>query len=272
MTDSSNNATDDSTVWPLIVIGGCGCIAVLTLICCLGLIAVSYWMRDGALVVVNDVENEKKLDPITRSQMQLERPFQASVDEDGFLAGLVLAELSLRVYGPPESANDESRKLGFESAKAIVDENLVAWACRRPGVTVIVFQGTTDDLSDWFTNAQIRRKVVPGGGMHRGFYNAYQRFKADIDREVAKYPANQVWITGHSLGGAEAIACAHDLAYVQNRSIAGVITFGQPRLLGPMLRRNLRQPLASKTLRFVHGQDIDLPPFSVPRVMRVLVV
>ncbi len=245
--------------WPLLVCS-CGCIVFLLLCGGAGALGTFHWMTRERLVQIEESGTKKKLDPIGRSGKRLETPLVAASDDDAFLAGLVLAELSLRVYGTLDSAAEQSRQLGFESGRALVSENLVAWICHRPGVTVIVFQGTTDDLADWFTNGRIRREPVPGGAMHRGFHNAYQRFKPAIDAEIAKFPNDQIWITGHSLGGAEAMACGHDLAFSQGRTIAGIVTFGQPRLLGPLLRKNLRPVIGDRTLRFIHGRDI------VPRV------
>ncbi len=259
MTVEAESTEQTAPKWGLGCVCSCGCVAILFLIG-IGLVG-AWYLTQGEVMVRPDANgNDQKLDPMSRSLKRLEKPLVAEQDDDGFLAGLVLAELSLHVYDPPETADTKARELGFASGRAIVHDNLVAWICRRPGVIVIAFQGTTDDLADWFANGQIRRELVRGGAMHHGFQRAYQTFKADIDGELAKTPNDRVWITGHSLGGALAMSCGHDQALVEQRSLAGIITFGQPRLLGPKLRKNLRPVLESQTLRFVHGQDI------VPRV------
>jgi pimeloyl-ACP methyl ester carboxylesterase len=105
-----------------------------------------------------------------------------------------------------------------------------------------------------------------GGHAHEGF----QRGLAEVSDEVLKHlddvrrthPDLRVLLGGHSLGAAMATLAALDL----NREgflVAGVHTFGSPRVVDPELREVYRQRgLDAVTYRFRKGWDavVELPP------------
>jgi triacylglycerol lipase len=66
----------------------------------------------------------------------------------------------------------------------------------------------------------------------------------------------RLWFTGHSLGGALAMLCAHGW----DGAVEGVYTFGQPRAGDAAFRNEYNERLGAATFRVVHGDDI------VPRV------
>ena len=81
---------------------------------------------------------------------------------------------------------------------------------------------------DWLINIDEVAAPTPHGGIHRGFYSAYQSLESQISAILAQTRPKYLWVTGHSLGGALALVCAYDL--IENKKVAlnGVITFGQP--------------------------------------------
>ena len=69
--------------------------------------------------------------------------------------------------------------------------------------------------------------------VHRGFLEDFAAIEIAVVSQVKTYlslnPAAKIFVTGHSLGGAEAILCAYELARL-GLPLAGVFTFGQPRV------------------------------------------
>jgi len=71
-----------------------------------------------------------------------------------------------------------------------------------------------------------------------------------------------LWITGHSLGGALAVAAALFFRFDRQlrRDLQGLYTYGQPRIAGPSLAKALNQELGARYQRVVNHLDV------VPRV------
>ena len=75
--------------------------------------------------------------------------------------------------------------------------------------------------------------------VHRGFYQAWtdQGFNQRIVKRVGELMASmqgpeapRLLLTGHSLGGALATLCAHDLRTTYKQQELTVYTFGEPRV------------------------------------------
>ena len=127
---------------------------------------------------------------------------------------------------------------------------------------VIAFRGT-DEKEDWLSNANIYPHRTDEGYLHSGFGNAYGTLQFQILQEVEKTGPKYIWVTGHSLGGAMALICAYDLEVYQNRSINGVITFGQPMIGKKNLAAALQKRLGDRYVRFVNESDrVPLLPLS----------
>jgi len=70
--------------------------------------------------------------------------------------------------------------------------------------------------------------------VHHGFMADFEAINVEVVKHVSRLraaarPNADIYITGHSLGGAVAILCAMDFVR-QKLPVAGVFTFGQPRL------------------------------------------
>jgi triacylglycerol lipase len=120
------------------------------------------------------------------------------------------------------------------------------------GATLIAFAGTDPvSLVDWVSDFDIR---PTDGGAAEGFDTAMRAVEFDILSRLA--PDGQIFVTGHSLGGALAVLLADQLN-TMGKSVAAVYTFGMPR---PGRRtfadRYNADPLANRTYRLVYGEDI----------------
>lgn len=70
------------------------------------------------------------------------------------------------------------------------------------------------------------------------------------------YSNYSIYVTGHSLGAALAILCAADLVVVGKLPVAGVYTFGGPRVGNLAFSQWYNQNIAPEVFRFTHRHDI----------------
>lgn len=116
------------------------------------------------------------------------------------------------------------------------DSHTQAWVGLLPDneTAVIAFRGTEGVAQDWLTDADIRREDNPWldktGRIHRGFLSSYQSIAEDILAALSTFETvKQIWLCGHSLGGALATLAAVHLTDA-GLSVAGTCTIGQPRV------------------------------------------
>jgi triacylglycerol lipase len=165
-------------------------------------------------------------------------------------------------YQPPVDAKDSFQKLGVDSVETIVDGSMVGYVITVADVTVVVFRGT-DDNFDWFCNLDSFTTPTPQGPIHRSFQKAYLPLKPQITKLLDRQRPKHLWLTGHSLGGALAVVCAHDLIDNGQRAVHGVMTFGQPMVASEQLAVHLDKVLLGRFAHFVNDADIvaRVPPF-----------
>ena len=106
-------------------------------------------------------------------------------------------------------------------------------------IIIIVFRGS-DDFSDWWDNLNCSSCKHRKEGLHSGFANRYGHFEYAIRERLIKNNPDEIWITGHSLGGALAVICAEQIISGQGLNsnedpeiafkdkLKGVFTFAQP--------------------------------------------
>lgn len=119
---------------------------------------------------------------------------------------------------------------------------------------VIAFRGTEpDSRQDWITDLKFRRSA----GVHRGFADAWESIRSRVISDVAEFrnAHQRIFITGHSLGGALAILCAHDLFHVFGH-VPTVYTFGQPRVSGRESAVIFGHEFGDRVWRVVNEEDI----------------
>jgi triacylglycerol lipase len=98
---------------------------------------------------------------------------------------------------------------------------------------------------------------------HEGFVSEYMLFRDRVIEYVSQHPDKEVYVTGHSLGGALATLASFDIASTLDREVNS-ITFGAPRV-GMEEFRNAFDNLPITMYRFVVAND------PVPRVPGMLI-
>jgi len=193
---------------------------------------------------------------------ELAKPWNSEGDVPWQVAE-ILGTTSKAAYLDAKDARTEFRKIGFDNVTSVVAGSMVLYVLTKVRLTVLVFRGT-DDLDDWLVNLKVKSRKVDGGYIHTGFYDAYQTLRSKLRAALKDADPEHLWITGHSLGGALAVVCAHDLGQAKI-DVDGVVTFGQPMVAKKDLARFLSQRLSKHYARFVNNADIVPripPPYS----------
>jgi len=130
---------------------------------------------------------------------------------------------------------------------------------------VVSFEGS-HNIQNWITNLKIKKAdwtELPGAPkdalVHRGFLSAYQAVQKIVEEDVTdlvdKYPDFDVYVTGHSLGGALAALGALDLTVLRPGIPAHVYTFGSPRVGNDAFQLYFQSKIVN-SIRVVHEKDI----------------
>jgi pimeloyl-ACP methyl ester carboxylesterase len=209
-----------------------------------------------------------------------------------------LALCSLHVYPPKDDPKEDkdtitdrlkgsfpSWGLDWDLFEYILNESSTqCFVAGNADVIVVCFRGTENSPWDFLHDLvaiQVRDGDNIEGRAHLGFINALQQAwdqkggLAEGEGLVAalkRHRTNQkVWFTGHSLGGAIAELAAARLIKQQILSsddVAGIVTFGQPRVGNSTFARAYDDTygLKMRHVRFVNNMDgvtLSPLPFSV---------
>lgn len=140
---------------------------------------------------------------------------------------------------------------------------------QSPLVAVVAFRGSAS-IRNWITDADFARVVLISGvdgtvsRIHKGFNAALSSVLEELIHTLGGCPKPgetrpPIFLTGHSLGGALAVLAALELQR-NGFPIAGVYTFGQPRVGNGAYARRYNGSLGDRTWRLVYQEDI------VPRI------
>jgi len=123
------------------------------------------------------------------------------------------------------------------------------------------FDGITVPLSNYVNGGPFNAKI------HKGFADGMHDVIAPVITALFKLDPNSslpLWITGHSLGGALAVAAAVFFRFDSHlkRDVKGLYTYGQPRVASPVLALALGQEFGSRYQRVINHLDIvaRVPP------------
>mgnify|MGYP003133907018 CR=1 FL=1 len=179
-----------------------------------------------------------------------------------------LAVLSEQVYNDDDETLDFLiRGMGFTKWVSIKNETMAAHVVSGDELAVVVFRGTNfTEVPDWYKNLTVTFETTEQGRFHKGFSEAYRSVQQEVRQFIWEERPATLWITGHSLGGAMAVACAVDVK-LNSKLPATLVTFGQPRFADEQGARWIDEQYDGRYARFVHGVDIvPSVPFYVPWV------
>ncbi|MGK7882900.1 MAG: hypothetical protein AB4060_22790 [Crocosphaera sp.] len=205
--------------------------------------------------------------------------------------------LTLKAWG---CSHEDIKKTIFIDSQEIRDEEgnyiggtqgLIVF---HKNTVIIGFRGSEKKVNDWRTNFKMRsRKLIyfPGEQqeegplsvlfsdeprVHRGFllaFNAILQDEKKVNSVIKKLqsennnnePKMNVWLTGHSLGGAIAILAAN---YLREKGIdvSGVYTFGAPRVGNKHYRNLINKRLKYQYWRFMNEND-PVPDLPFPELI-----
>ncbi|WP_162164315.1 S8 family serine peptidase [Roseivivax isoporae] len=175
-------------------------------------------------------------------------------------AGYALASACKLAYRPPRAAAQVIGEVWGMSPRTFERRATTGFVAIGERAAVLAFRGT-DGFADWLGNLDLDPVAEPGlgGRVHSGFVAAYQAVAADVAEALSGIGERTLWITGHSLGGALAVIAAG--AQIAHRP-AGLVTFGQPRMLKPDARDFVDRTFGNAYLRIVNDDDIvaRIPP------------
>lgn len=184
--------------------------------------------------------------------------FRTLSNEDTRLEPITFAELSTMVYFSLDAEKylnaDEAEFKQFD-----LDTELVY--LRVKDTVVLVFKGSCT-MTDWFYNLKFWKKDFAYGDfkIHRGMGDKLQAMFHYLKAKIK--PADKVYLTGHSLGGALSVLSAYILKTQISANIEGVYLFGAPRVGGPNWKKAYDSILFDKTFSYQNHGDLipSLPP------------
>ena len=143
--------------------------------------------------------------------------------------------------------------VGISAAVNIADTQ--GYLLESDSVAVLVYRGT-ESIGDWLINFDVFDENGNFGEVHSGFRGAFESSKHIMvpKLQAASSAGKTIWLTGHSLGGAVALNAAIETFGTIN--LAGVATFGQPRIARSATARNINASLGASYFRFVNDDDV----------------
>ncbi len=203
--------------------------------------------------------------------------FEPFAEGESGVNAVALCNASLLAYSPQADVRRFLTKWGFEEPRILGGGSTQGFVARRGPVVVVAFRGTEPlNAHNWLTDANYHQQKLPEvpGLVHAGFATALGAVSAELlsaVKQLVQGESTRIFVTGHSLGGALAVLAAAQLHFRSRFKIAGVFTYGQPRLADPEFSAAYNAALGDVTFRYVNDVDVvpHLPPARLPGPLKV---
>lgn len=163
--------------------------------------------------------------------------------------------LSRIAYRERSRCEEAIGALGLRDFRFYDGPSTQGFLCSDDTRALLAFRGSEQDPLDWIRNAQFRPMTGElAGQVHSGFHGALDEVWDDVAADVSA-TEKPLFVTGHSLGGALATLAAAR-AHSEGSSVAGVFTFGQPRVGKTDFQRAYNSALEAVTFRVVNHIDL----------------
>lgn len=140
---------------------------------------------------------------------------------------------------------------GFELVDTFVTGDTEGFVCRRDavdgdGTAFLVYRGTEsvpdalDDLNAFLTKEPFKDTDDKDSEVHRGFWGQFRDADPKVKELLKRVEGHQLFITGHSLGGALAVLATR--FYAKNTS-GSCYTFGAPAVGNPAFQHCIKTPI-----------------------------
>lgn len=208
-----------------------------------------------------DIDDRDKPAPIVATlQQKFEMDFDA-YDHPSWPVAVELATCSSNAYLAPVFAEQELKKRGFTDVSTLNFGSSLGYVAMIGDAAVIMFRGTNPpEIQDWLANINTKSYESEVGNVHAGFWASYEALHDQLIEVLRQKNPKRIWVTGHSLGGALAVVCSYRLMKDEGKEIAGVMTFGQPRVGSPEFCKHMDLELRGRMVHFVNENDL------VPRI------
>jgi triacylglycerol lipase len=199
--------------------------------------------------------------------------FEPAAEDESAINAVALCNAALLTYSAHPEIRQFLAQWGFEEPRILRGFSTQGFVVRNGSILIVAFRGTEPiKADDWLSDVNYyQRALAPDvpGLVHGGFANALGEIASEMVDAVAELAASKetrVFITGHSLGGALAVLAAALLHFGSRRRIAGVFTYGQPRVGDPAFSAAFNQALGPVTFRYVNDLDVvpHVPPTFLP--------
>ena len=180
----------------------------------------------------------------------------------------VLAKLAGRAYLSEQELKDAQNQIKMKRKKAVLVKNgdAEAWVffTRDDGIIVSCRGTEPTKFSDILADLKTYPVRHPRNGrVHRGFYDYTMLvFPKILETVQANRKNNEnVYVVGHSLGGAMAVLVAEALTH-EGIPVKELRTYGQPRVGNRQFRQHLEGCDIGAYIRYVNNNDIvpKVPP------------
>ncbi len=208
-----------------------------------------------------DIDDRAKPAPIIATLQQTFAMDFDAYDQPSWPVAIELATCSSNAYLAPVFAELELKKRGFTDISTLNFGSSLGYVAMIDDTAVIMFRGTNpSEIQDWFVNLNNNSFRAKYGSVHTGFGASYETLHDQLIEVLRQKNPKRIWVTGHSLGGALAVVCSYRLMTDEKREIAGVMTFGQPRVGSSEFCKHMDSELRGRMVHFVNENDL------VPRV------